>query len=899
MSLTPSTRIGPYEIVCLLGAGGMGEVYRARDAKLNRDVALKILPPLVANDPDRLARFRREAQVLASLNDPHIAQIYGFEDSAETHALVMELVEGPTLAERIAPGPLPVPDALAIARQIASALDAAHEHGIVHRDLKPANVKVREDGTVKVLDFGLAKALAPAGELSPDAANSPTMSAHATEMGMILGTAAYMAPEQARGRSVDKRADIWAFGVVLFEMLTGRQLFTGETISDTLAAVLRQEIDWTTLPADTPARVRQLLRRCLDRDPKQRLRDIGEATIALDAPDDPPARAGDAMATRRSWRGLAWTLAALAIGVALGFAISAWRRPAPAPGQILRNTEVIEGFNGLLTMSRDGTEVAYAHSVPGGPAIVLRRMDALDAAPIPGAIGMPETFSPDGRWLVYAELHGQSLQSLRRIPVSGGASTLLCDGCVVSAPAAWGDDGAIVVGGPHGLIRVPASGGAPTVLTTVDVAHGEAAHLSPQWLPGGRQLLFTVVTSSGGALAVFDPATGRSRTIAKTGFSNRYVSGGYLTYARDGTLFVAPFDVQRLTIAGPEVPVVQDVLMRQATWGPIVEYAVSETGLLTYLAQTAGAADTTLAWSDRAGVTHALPGPSQQPTWGTGRLSPDGRFVANSLTRDGHQNIWVLETARGTLARLSFDGLDDHPIWTPDGRAIVYWSSRTPPAQSGLYRVAADGSSRPTLVLATNTPSTPTSMSPDGRWLLVDRTGASGTAGASNASGRIFLVALGANGSADDEPRPLHDASASERDGEISPDGQWAAYVSSETGDDNVYVQPFPGPGPRIRVTADRGSAPRWAPGGRELYYMGGSGAASNALMSVAIPPGTSLRPGVPTLLFQKRVGTTWDVTPDRNRFLVELAGDDTTTAMFVTVANWTEELRRGIAAAQ
>jgi serine/threonine-protein kinase len=891
MSLVPGTPLGSFEVLGLIGAGGMGEVYRARDKKLNRDVALKVLPPLVAGDPDRLARFRREAQVLASLNDPHIAQIYGFEDADGTHALVMELVEGPTLAERLEPGPLPVADALAIARQIASALDAAHEHGIVHRDLKPSNVKVREDGSVKVLDFGLAKALAPPGEPSPDAANSPTMTAHATELGMILGTAAYMAPEQARGRSVDKRADIRAFGVVLFEMLTGRPLFSGETVSDTLAAVLRQEIDWTTLPADIPPNVRRLLQRCLERDRRHRLRDIGDAAIELDATGEAAARVDTVAAARFGWRsrGFAWTIAALAIVAAIAVAAWAWRRPAPAPGQILRSREVVEGTNAFMAMSRDGTEIVYARATPDGPAIMLRRMDALDAAPVPGAAGFPEAFSPDGQVFVYADA---TRRSLRRIPVGGGMSALLCDGCVSGGPAAWGDDGTIVFGGTAGLSRVAASGGTPVALTTVDATHGEVAHLEPQWLPGGRALLFTVITGSGAALAVFDPATGGKRIIATTGVSNRYVPGGYVTYVRDRTLFAAPFDARRLTITGAEVPVVQDILVHQTPLGALADYAVSGAGLLTYETTGAGGGGTTLAWSDRSGVTHALPGPSEQPAWGTGDLSPDGRFVVNSLGRDGQQNIWVLDTSRGTLARLSFEGIDFNPIWTPDGRAAVYWSTRTPPARSGLYRVAGDGSARPTLVLATDIRSIPTSISPDGRWLLVDRADES-----SASPGRIFLVALRPDGSADGDPRPLHDTVSAESNGAISPDGRWVAYVSAETGQRAVYVQPFPGPGPRVRVSTAAGFAPRWAPDGGELYYLGGSGP-TVGVVAVAIPAGALMRPDVPAALFKKPLGTTWDATPDRNRFLVELAGGMASKTTFVTVTNWTDELRRAIAAA-
>src|SRR5262245_24742893 len=441
MNLAPGPRLGPYEVIDALGAGGMGEVYRARDAKLGRDVALKVLPPSFASDPDRLARFHREAQVLGALNHPNIAQIYGFEDSGATHALVMELVEGPTLADRIQEGPVPLSEALAMAKQIAAALEAAHEQGIVHRDLKPANVKVRPDGTVKVLDFGLAKAMDPTSSSDLNVMNSPTLTQRATQLGMILGTAAYMAPEQAKGKTVDRRADIWAFGVVLFEMLAGERAFKGDDVSDVLAAVLRQDIDWRALPPDTPPRVRRVLERCLERDPKQRLRDIGDVWIGMDEPDMPavPAAATVSTAPRSAlWRWLPWGVA-----IAAGFAGIAWglsRRAEPASPLVTRSAQVIKDLTLFVAASRDGTRIAYA--VAGGQnsiaGIVLRMLDQFDGRVVPGTEGGAfPLFSPDGQWIAYGDI---SDQKIKKIPISGGTSIALCEGSFQSG-GAWSDDG--------------------------------------------------------------------------------------------------------------------------------------------------------------------------------------------------------------------------------------------------------------------------------------------------------------------------------------------------------------------------------------------------------------------------------------------------------------------------
>jgi len=515
MSLSAGTRIGPYEVIGLIGEGGMGEVYRARDAKLNRDVALKVLPAVLADDPDRLARFQREAQVLGALNHPNIAHIHGFEDSPSTgsghsgvtHAIVMELVEGPTLADRIAQGPISLDDALPIARQIAEALEAAHELGIVHRDLKPANIKVRDDGVVKVLDFGLAKALDPGSTASGSAMNSPTLTARATQMGTILGTAAYMAPEQAKGRSVDRRADIWAFGVVLYEMLTAERCFKGEDISDTLAAVLRQDVDWAVLPADTPPRLKRLLERCLDRDVKQRLRDIGEARveiakIELGAPDTSVMMAASTViAPAPAPKAIVpWAIAAAAT-IALVTSVALWAPWKAAPPAQPMHLSIVPpvalpynaaNFERNMAVSPDGTHVAYV-SAPDGK-LVVRAINSLEAEPLSGITGARQPFfSHDGKWIGFA----QGATEMKKVSITGGPAVTICKLTAPPRGASWGPDDTIVfatAGTNLGLLSVPAGGGQePKELTKTG---GESDHLFPAWLPGGRAVLFTMAATA-------------------------------------------------------------------------------------------------------------------------------------------------------------------------------------------------------------------------------------------------------------------------------------------------------------------------------------------------------------------------------------------------------------------
>jgi serine/threonine-protein kinase len=626
----------------------MGEVWRARDTRLGRDVAIKVLTPALAGDAGRMARLSREAQVLAALNQANIAAIYGLEESEGAAALVMELVEGQTIDERIRGGRVPVDEAVAIARQMTEALEAAHEKGIVHRDLKPANIKVTHKGKVKVLDFGLAKAFdSDTASAAAAATNSPTLTIEATRAGQILGTAAYMSPEQARGKAVDKRADIWAFGLVLYEMLVGKPMFEGETVSDILADVLRAEIDLARLPAETPAGVRRLLVRCLRRNPNERLRDIGDARIELDAADDPAPTASKA--TGRSTRP-ARALAAV-FGSALVWVLL---RPNPAaPGlPVTRWTYPKSAAAYLLAVSRDGSRMAFTEdSTVGASRLQVRQLDQLEGRPLPETEGGAfPVFSPDGQWILYSTIQ----KKIRKVAFTGGPPIPICDG-EISWGASWGDDDTILYSNGTSLLRVAAAGGAPERVLAVDPKRGEFVYTYPQILPGSKQAIFTIVTDLNvqqTKVGLLDLRTKTYRVIANGGGETRYVPSGHLVYYRGGSLFALPFDLQRMAAAGTEAPVILGVAAYQIPGS--ADYAFSDSGLLVYVF-TGTKRGTTLAWMDRKGAAQSITTTPQ--LWGTGRLSPDGTRVANTIeTATGEKDIWVLDTARATTTRLTTDG---------------------------------------------------------------------------------------------------------------------------------------------------------------------------------------------------------------------------------------------------
>jgi serine/threonine-protein kinase len=661
--LEAGTMVGPYRIDRLIGAGGMGEVYRAHDAMLGRDVAIKVLPYAFTSDPEHLARFKREARLLAALNHPHIGAIYGYEESEGVYALVLELVEGPTLADRLTTGPLPVKEALELAQQIAEALEAAHEHGIVHRDLKPANIKVRADGTVKVLDFGLAKALDPSPSAT-DVSQSPTItSPAATRMGMVMGTAAYMSPEQAHGKAVDKRADIWAFGCVLYEMLTGRRAFEGESVSDTLAAVFRGQPDWTALPYETPSPIRALLRRCLDRDPRERIADLGAALFLIKeygTLEAGPVEGEPARATRR--RVAVVGAAALLVGAAAA-GTGVWIATRPDAPPLVTRTIVttsdaaalnLQGDASNVAITPDGTRVVYG----GTNQLIVRALDRLDPTVL-GGIGAPRTIfmAPDGQWVGFFDGNA----SLKKVPITGGpAVTLAATDGTAPRGATWSEDGTIIYATQTratGLHRISSAGGTPAVLTKPDHARGEADHFWPEFLPGGQRVLFTITASSGvsdnAQVAVLDLRTGTYKTVIRGGQHAHYVSTGHLVYGAADTLRAVPFDLGRLEVTGPPVPIIESVV---TTSDGGLEMALAVTGTLVYVPGRDIATQRLLVWVDRMGREE--PVATQPRAYIYPRIAPDGSRVAVDIS-DRERDIWIWDIARETLTRLTFNPSPD------------------------------------------------------------------------------------------------------------------------------------------------------------------------------------------------------------------------------------------------
>ena len=901
MPLGPGTRLGPYEILAAIGAGGMGEVYRARDTKLGRDVAIKILPASLTGDPDRLARFTREAQMLASLNHPHIAAIHHVEDTADGPAIVMELVEGETLADRIARGPIPIDEALPIAKQIAGALEAAHEQGIIHRDLKPGNIKVTPDGVVKVLDFGLAKLNEPVGSGQPavgSLSHSPTITSPAlmTGVGVLLGTAAYMSPEQARGRPVDKRADIWAFGAVLFEMLAGTRAFEDEDVSMTLSKVLQREPDFDTLPSTIPARVRQALRLCLRKDPKQRVADIRDVRLALEgafetgvAPSAQPI-----VNTQPAWRRAVVPLAMLLVGASLASA-AVWFATRPVPPRLTRMTITppeataltIDGFDRDLAITPDGRRVVYAGA--NGTEIFVRQLDALDPTPLVAVNGNGQGLftSPDGQWVGYVENN----DTLKKVAVTGGPAVTLLKMDGNSRGVTWAADDTLVFAtvAPSGLQRVAASGGAATVLTRPDRARGESDHLWPEALPGGRQVLYTIMGRGeldAAEVAVLDLTTGVSKTVLRGGYHAHYVASGHLVYAAGGTLRAVAFDPVRLEIRGTPVPVVPRLF---TTSNGGADFGVAGNGTLVYVdAPGRGvSARRTLVWVDRQGREQPVNLPLRAYTYV--QLSPDGTKVALDI-RDQENDIWIWDLPRGTLQRLTFDpGLNREAVWTPDGKRVAF-SAAKPDGSEEVYWQAADGSGiAERLTEGTMRGAIPTSFLPDGSGLLYTEP---------DSPRDLWMVKV-------EGPRTgqrLIATAANEQNGVVSPDGRWLAYQSNESGRDEIYVRPFPAVDTgRWQISTNGGTRPHWRRDGRELFYFLQQGDAG-ALMSAAVEPGSGFTAGRQTMLFQGNYPAPnagrqlYDVSLDGQRFLMIKNADaeaKVSPPQIIVVQNWFEELKR------
>ncbi|HJR60978.1 MAG TPA: protein kinase [Vicinamibacterales bacterium] len=887
MPLSAGARLGPYEIVAPLGSGGMGQVYRARDTKLNRDVAVKALPDLFATDPERVARFEREAQLLAALNHQHIAAIYGLEQASGAQFLILELVEGESLADTLARGPLPLRETLAAARQIVDALEAAHEKAIVHRDLKPANIMVTPDGHVKVLDFGLAKALETE---QPNASLSPTLTFGATQAGVILGTAAYMSPEQAKGRLADKRSDVWAFGCVLFEMLTGRRAFEGEDVSDTLACVLRGEPAWTALPADVPSGIRALVKGCLEKDRRARIPDISVVRFLMaDAVNTPVPTATLPSTPPRARRRLV-SIGALGVvaGVMLALAmVWGWQRwTPPPPMQPVRFAIAPPAAQALtlgapdrhVAISNDGKHIVYTAGPSGDAHLAVRAIDRLEALSLQGTTRARSPFlSPDGRWIAF---FAEGENELRKVSITGGPTIPLCKFTGAPRGGSWGADGTIVFATAStttGLLRIGEGGGEPAALTTPDEAQRGSDHVFPSLLPDGRGVLFTIAVAGqpqNAVIAVLDLETGNTTTLIRGGSQAEYVDSGHIVYAASGALRAVRFDPVNLKVLSDPVPVADDVMM--APTGA-ANYAVSRSGTLLHVMGGSGGGLRSVVWVDRQGGEVPINSPPRNYT--AVRVSPDGTRAA-LVANDQEQDIWIWDFRRGTLRRLTLDpAADTNPVWMPDSRRIIFNSARTNPAN--LFSQAADGTgaverltTSPNLQIALSTPG-------DGSRLILMEVTAKG--------GPDLHVLL-----LESERRvtPLLSGEFLEVNADLSRDGRWLAYQSDESGRHEIYVRPFPSvDAGQEQISTHGGTRPVWSSNGRELFFLDGD----NHLTSASVQHSPTFRAGTPVKILDKRyfVGPgsrPYDVSSD-GRFLMVKDTEDTAASM-VVVLNWLEELK-------
>jgi Tol biopolymer transport system component len=904
----------------------MGEVYRARDTKLGRDVALKILPGEFTHDPDRIARFKREAQVLASLNHPHIAAIYGLEEANDSQFLVLELVEGDTLAQRIARGPVPIEEAMAIGRQVAEALEAAHEKAIIHRDLKPSNIAFTSDDGVKVLDFGLAKALddrSASGRLPPELTASPTITTPAmmTGVGVILGTAAYMSPEQAKGRAVDKRSDVWAFGCVLFEMLTGRRAFEGDDVSDTLASVLKSAPNWEALPSNTPTPIRRLLRRCLDKDRTHRLADMGDARLDLEdavAFPEPVSTAvgkGRATSTTGRWVAVA-VVGALIAGGVIEWSLTRGGRESRTITRFSTDLMPADFLGGqgpprpvvtAIALSPDGRTLVFSGTREKTTQLFSRSFDQSTATPVAGTEGaVAPFFSPDGRWIAFV-----TNSKLRKVPAAGGPAIDIC-AVVVNLTlfgASWGSNDTIAFSNGSRIFTVSASGGTPREIAKTDQDNVvQAAFSMPQWLPRETALLYTARSSVDWTQAriVAQPSDGGApRTLVTGAADARYVTTGHLLYLKLGTLVAVPFDPARLQITGAPVALLDDVMQAVNTTNANTEtgagqFAVAPAGTLAYV--TGGIfpdRKAQLVWVDRHGVETPLkqpPGPITAP-----RLSPDGQRLTYAMFKGGSRetDIWVYDLMRDVPTRLTLVGDAVWPMWAPDDRHILFFGSGSDSGSGGnraadLHWMSPDGGGSPERVMAVPSSSRlwPSSASATGLLALVKPT---------NTEGRSEVSVLPLDG--DRKPTLVVSGPFNVAWPAFSSDGRWLAYGSDETGRYEVYVQAYPGPGKKRRISRDGGRSPVWARDGRELFYQARTlGSPEVPMMAVDIDTTNGFRPYEPRLLFSNQFGTTtpvrsYDVSADGQRFI--MAKDEPNPVSPVTsvhiVLNWLEELKQRV----
>jgi serine/threonine protein kinase/Tol biopolymer transport system component len=908
MPLSPGTRVGAYEIVAPLGAGGMGEVYRARDTRLGRDVAIKTLPSAFAADPQRTARLEREAQLLAALDNPHIAGIYGIEDVEGGRVLVLEFVDGESLSERLAKsGRLPVDEALTIARQIIDALEAAHEKGIIHRDLKPANIMLAADGRVKVLDFGLAKlepgSASPSGERE-GLTHSPTLTFAATQAGVILGTAAYMSPEQAKGRAADKRSDVWAFGCVLYEMLTGNRAFAGEDVSDTLAAILRGEPDWNAFPPDVPEHVRAIVRQSVAKDRKARIPDIAVARFMLDHAPALPAAAVDSTVgfDPRRRRTTVWQLATAFFAVTTVAGFGAWLVARPTLPAVARFVVVPPENSRFSTANRlsagaaispDGSRLALTvRDAAGKVQLWVRTIDSLIAQPLAGTDGAEFPFwSPDSRFIVYS-----TPGKLMKVAATGGPPQTLC---ALSAPmtiargGAWTPNGDVIFNNGQGpLARVSSGGGQPS--TAFPLAAGLTAYSFPSLLPDGRHVLAYGQSRSVGQSGS-DDVEGVYALSLDTGEAKRLLpadtgavfaqQGGYLLFVRQDILLAQAFDPKTLSLSR-EPFVVAERVEAYAVPG-LVSFSVSANGVLAYGVSTSGGDGTQLNWIDRAGRLLQPVGPLAN--YRGIDLSPDGtRVAAHRHERAMQGDVWVTELARGTTSRITSDPQENSsPIWSPDGRFIAFASLRG--GKWGLYRKASDNTGGEERLLESDGIVSPQSWSPDGQSIVYTAP-----------PGDLWLLPL----SGDRKPMVLVNSRFAETWGQVSPDGRWLAYASNETGAFEVYVRPFPAGGGKVQVSTRGGQNPRWRRDGRELFYMALLAGEKLMAVDVTTAHGT-FEAGPPKELFDSGLVTTighsgpyhsYAVSPDGQRFLIPQPPSGSTpgtSAPVVVVINWAAALQK------
>jgi serine/threonine-protein kinase len=891
-----------YKITSKLGEGGMGEVYGAEDSQLGRSVALKFLPEAFNQDSERLARFDREARLLAALEHPNIAPIYGLDQADGKRFLVMQLVDGETLQERISRGAVPLEEALRIAHGIAQALEAAHAKGIIHRDLKPANVKIDSGGQIRVLDFGLAKAIeGESGNGSqPSLTKSPTMSAHMTGAGALLGTAAYMSPEQARGEPADRRADLWAFGVVLWEMLTGNQLFSGTTMSDTLAGVLRDQPEFGALPPETPAPVRRLLRRCLERDASSRLADASAARLeiedALAGRDEDRSETAETAAAPAWKRALPWALAGAATIALAVTSISFWPG-AEAPSTPLRLEAVITedplwaNLGSSVVLSPDGSGLAFvAESRSGVRTLYLRSLEQLvPVALVSGPTGRTPYhpfFSPDGRWVGFV-----TPNELKKIPATGGTPITLCE-VDRSRGATWTPNGTIVFAPDQGsgLLQVSENGGEPQPLTELDATRGELSHRWPHVIPGGRAVIFTAgnresTTADEATIALVSLETGERKDLHAGGYYGQVTPTGHLVFIRDATLFAAPFDFDTLDLAGSPAPIVQGITTEPGPGG--AQYSIASNGTLAYISGQVEVPEYPVVWVDREGGVSKLW--DDKASYASPSVSPDGTRIALSVMRDNNWDVWVYDMVREVATRLTFDeAYDADQIWSNDGRYIYFTSNRDGPP--GPYRKRADGSGQVERLSKTDIGFYPLTLSPDDSIMI-------GESEDNNIDITVLPVEEGS------EPQPIIATQFSDRDPMLSPDGRWLAYASDESGAAEVYVRPFPEDGGRWQVSDGGGRFPTWSKDGRELFYR-----TDNGIMVAPVETsGGSFRVGKARTLFDGNFrggifGITvfgyifrdFDVAPDGKRFVMFPAEEDRTAQTHVTVVlNWLDELNR------